>query len=312
MFSARTSALPTLITILVVAVGAPPALADIAPVPSCVVNVDDSPSDGAEEIPLNPMLLYSSIAPFECEEKDPTGSGDMPQLSLTDEEGTVVGLSAEYVTDYCVLVFFPEEDLQPNSVYHVLHDEDRLASFTTGSAADLQAPAFTPSEDGPSPALSIDYESDEHLVLATVVLDTYEGPEGYGITPGETTLDLVSYTDPGMHGDTVYVAVYDAAGNRNGAQVTIDRGGDDDDDDDDDDDTDHGDDDTDHGDDDTDHGDDDTDHDDGDNLDDDDAEDPRSCACTHDRATARPAALLACFGLSFATWMRYRRRALRG
>ena len=289
MVSMRTSQLPILLAVLVVTVFTSPALADIAPVPSCFVNVDDSPADGAEEIPLNPMLLYESIAPFECEDKDPGGSGDMPQLSLTDEEGTVVGLTAEYITDYCVLVFFPEEDLQANSVYHVLHEEDRLASFTTGSAADFQAPTFTPAEDGPSPALSIEYESDEHLVLATVVLDAYEGSEGYGITPGESTLNLVSYTDPGMHGDVVYVSVFDAAGNSAGAQVTIDRGGDDDDD-------------TDGDDDDNDTGDDDT-----DNVDDDDAGDPSSCACTHGQTTAVPAALLMGCVLSCAVWMRRRR-----
>ncbi len=263
MFHLRTF----LLAGLIYTAGSLPASADIAPIPSCEVTVDDSPADGAEEIPLNPMLLYTSVAPFDCEEVfDPYSCDWMPELSLTDEEGTVVALTAEFVTDHCVLVFFPDEDLEPNSAYHVLHEEERLATFTTGSAADLQAPAFTASLPEPSTALSIEYTSDEPLVLATVTLYRDEGSRDYGVTPGESTLDLCSYTNPDQDGDYVHVSVYDAAGNWAGTHVTIDRG-----------------------------------------MDDDDDGEPESCACTHDDATAVPAALLACCGLAALVWVRRRR-----
>lgn len=267
MFHLRMSPLIYLLTVLVFIAGSLPASADIAPVPACEVTVDDSPADGAEEVPLNPMLLYGAVAPFDCvdmDEVDPYDCGWMPEFSLTDEEGAAVAVTAEFVTKHCVLVFFPDEDLQPNSVYHVLEEEELLATFTTGSTADLQAPAFTASQSGPSSSLRFEYTSDEPLVLAAVVLG---GMVGYGVTPRDSSLDVSSYPDHYVDSGVVDVTVYDAAGNSASAEFTFDRGTDDD---------------------------------------DDDGE-PESCACTQDAAAAMPSALLACCGLLGATWMRRRR-----
>ncbi len=183
----------------------------------CTEEYEASPADGSIDVPLNPMLLYPSV--YDAYQYTNPGF-----LELVDEDGNIVDAwGTDLVEGECFTAGFPEEPLEPNTVYEVLLEGELLASFTTGEDFDEQAPAFVAGEDDADPGLRFEYESDEPVVLVSTSRSDGVDNDFFGITPGEAVVDFTEWTMGIEPGTSLLVRFYDASGNWD--EVTVDKFG---------------------------------------------------------------------------------------
>ena len=181
----------------------------------CTEEYEASPADGSIDVPLNPMLLYPSV-------EDAYLYNIPGFLELVDEDGNIVDVwGTDLVEGECFTAGFPEEPLEPNTVYEVLLEGELLASFTTGEDVDEQAPAFVAGEDDADPGLRFEYEIDEPVVLVSTSRAEGIDHEFIGITPGEAAVDFTEWTMGIEPGSSLIVRFHDASGNWD--EVTVNK-----------------------------------------------------------------------------------------
>lgn len=164
----------------------------------CVVTVEDYPSDGATDVPLNPILMYSDLAPA-----DPWESAI--ELRLEREDGMVVELTEPSISE-CHFIWRPTENLLPETTYEVRARDsvgELLATFTTGTERDDTPPEVTVVDDGTASGQFV-FEADEEVVLVTADCPLDLGRRRVLTSPSDGVIELPC--------DGVELHLFDAAG----------------------------------------------------------------------------------------------------
>ncbi len=162
------------------------------------IDIVDHPADGAADVPLNPILMYDA-------EHGTTAT----ELVLRHADGHAVPLVP---WDGDCQAHQPAEDLEPLTTYtatvtDLVTDHSTTYTFTTGEAADTEAPQVVV-DDAECSDITIDltYSGPEDLVLATFEVElltycvtpedgllTFSKSEGFDTS----TVDQVVFVDGG-------------------------------------------------------------------------------------------------------------------